>query len=72
LRALPSALLAIAAGLRLGLGMVVLGVMRLYQYGLALFFGTPLGIGALNRPPRSLPLTPARDTFSPATFSPPP
>ena len=45
---LPSALLAMAAGVLFGLGMVVLTVLRLGQYGLALFFGTPFAIGALT------------------------
>jgi Polyketide cyclase / dehydrase and lipid transport len=45
---LPSALLAIAAGVLFGLGMVVLAVTTLEQYGLALFFGTPFAIGALT------------------------
>jgi hypothetical protein len=47
-RRLPSALLAIAAGVLFGLGMVVLTVVGLQQYGLALFFGTPFAIGALT------------------------
>jgi hypothetical protein len=47
-RRLPSALLAIAAGLLFGLAMVVLAVTTLQQYGLALFFGTPFAIGTLT------------------------
>jgi uncharacterized membrane protein YhaH (DUF805 family) len=45
---LPSALLAIAAGLVLGLLMIVLTVTVLGQYGAALFFATPFAIGALT------------------------
>jgi dienelactone hydrolase len=47
-RRLPSGLLAMAAGVLFGIGMVVLAVTHLRQYGLALFFGTPFGIGALT------------------------
>jgi uncharacterized membrane protein YhaH (DUF805 family) len=47
-RRLPSALLAILAGVLFGLGMVVLAVAELQQYGVALFFGTPFAIGALT------------------------
>jgi uncharacterized membrane protein YhaH (DUF805 family) len=45
---LPSALLAIGAGLAVGLLMMVLAVSALERYGVALFFGTPFGIGALT------------------------
>ena len=45
---LPSALLAMGAGLALGLLMMVLAVSALERYGVALFFGTPFGIGALT------------------------
>jgi len=45
---LPSALLAIGAGLALGLLMLVLSVSVLQRYGVGLFFGTPFGIGALT------------------------
>jgi uncharacterized membrane protein YhaH (DUF805 family) len=45
---LPSALLAIGAGLGLGLLMLVLAVSALERYGVALFFGTPFGVGALT------------------------
>ena len=45
---LPSALLAIAAGLTIGLGMLVLSVYGLSSYGLSLFLGTPFVIGALT------------------------
>ncbi len=47
-RRLPSALLAMAAGVLFGIGMVTLAVTHLRQYGLALFFGTPFAIGALT------------------------
>jgi len=47
-RRLPSALLAIAPGLALGLLMLVLTVTWFERYGLALFFATPFGIGALT------------------------
>jgi uncharacterized membrane protein YhaH (DUF805 family) len=47
-RRLPSAFLAIGAGLLFGIGMVVLAVTHLRHYGLALFFGTPFAIGALT------------------------
>jgi dienelactone hydrolase/uncharacterized membrane protein YhaH (DUF805 family) len=47
-RRLPSALLAMAVGLLFGIGMVLLAVTHLRQYGLALFFGTPFAIGALT------------------------
>ena len=45
---LPSALLAIGAGVAVGLLMMVLAVSALERYGVALFFGTPFGIGALT------------------------
>jgi uncharacterized membrane protein YhaH (DUF805 family) len=45
---LPSALLAIGAGLALALLMMVLAVSVLERYGVGLFFGTPFGIGALT------------------------
>lgn len=44
----PSALLGIGAGVALGIVMVVLGVLFKGQYGLALFFGAPFGMGALT------------------------
>lgn len=47
-RRLPSALLAILAGVLFGLGMVALTVGWLQQYGVALFFGSPFAIGALT------------------------
>lgn len=45
---LPSALLAIAAGLAIGLGMMALSVYALASYGAALFLGTPFVIGAMT------------------------
>jgi len=45
---LPSALLAIGAGLALGLLMMVLSVSVLGRYGVGLFFGTPFGVGAVT------------------------
>ncbi|MGH7536205.1 MAG: DUF805 domain-containing protein, partial [Gemmatimonadales bacterium] len=47
-RRLPGALLAIAAGLALGLGMLALSVRLMQTYGLALFLGTPFLIGTLT------------------------
>jgi len=44
----PSALLAICAGVILGIVMAVLGVLFKGQYGFALFFGAPFGMGALT------------------------
>ncbi|MEP6733692.1 MAG: DUF805 domain-containing protein [bacterium] len=45
---LPGALLAIAAGLAVGLGMLALSVYALSSYGVSLFLGTPFVIGALT------------------------
>jgi Protein of unknown function (DUF805) len=45
-RRLPGALLSMAAGLAFGLAMIALSVSTLGHYGLALFMGTPFGIGA--------------------------
>ena len=45
---LPRALLAIAAGLGVGLGMLALSVYALSSYGVSLFLGTPFVIGALT------------------------
>jgi uncharacterized membrane protein YhaH (DUF805 family) len=45
---LPSALLAIAAGMTVGLGMLALSVYGLASYGFSLFLGTPFIIGALT------------------------
>jgi len=45
---LPSALLAIAAGMAIGLGMLALSVYGLASYGLSLFLGTPFVIGMLT------------------------
>jgi uncharacterized membrane protein YhaH (DUF805 family) len=45
---LPRALLAIAAGAALGLGMLALSVYGLASYGISLFLGTPFVIGALT------------------------
>jgi uncharacterized membrane protein YhaH (DUF805 family) len=47
-RRLPGALLAIAAGIALGLGMLALSVYALSSYGISLFLGTPFVIGALT------------------------
>jgi uncharacterized membrane protein YhaH (DUF805 family) len=47
-RRLPGALLAIAAGLALGLGMLALSVYALRSYGISLFLGTPFIVGALT------------------------
>jgi len=61
---LPSALLSMAAGALLGLGLLWLGVMRMQSYGLAVFMGTPFVIGLFTayllrrRYPATL-----RDTF---------
>jgi uncharacterized membrane protein YhaH (DUF805 family) len=45
---LPRALLAIAAGAAVGLGMLALSVYGLASYGISLFLGTPFVIGALT------------------------
>jgi uncharacterized membrane protein YhaH (DUF805 family)/putative flippase GtrA len=45
---LPKALLAIAAGAAVGLGMLALSVYGLASYGISLFLGTPFVIGALT------------------------
>jgi uncharacterized membrane protein YhaH (DUF805 family) len=45
---LPGALLAIAAGAAVGLGMLALSVYSLHSYGVSLFLGTPFVIGALT------------------------
>ena len=45
---LPRALLAIAAGAAVGLGMLALSVYGLRSYGVSLFLGTPFVIGALT------------------------
>jgi len=45
---LPSALLAIGAGLAVGLLMLVLAISALQRYGVAPFFGIPFGIGAFT------------------------
>jgi uncharacterized membrane protein YhaH (DUF805 family) len=45
---LPSALLSIAAGMTIGLGMLLLSVYRFASYGAPLFFGTPFVIGAIT------------------------
>ena len=47
-RWLPSAVVAIAAGVGLGIGMVVLAVLGKGQYGVTLFLGTPFAMGALT------------------------
>jgi uncharacterized membrane protein YhaH (DUF805 family) len=47
-RRLPSALLAMGAGILFGLGMMLLAVTWLQRYGVALFFGVPFAIGALT------------------------
>lgn len=45
---LPSALLSIAAGALLGLGMMWFAVLRMNSYGLALFMGTPFILGLVT------------------------
>lgn len=45
---LPKALLAIAAGAALGVGMLALSVYGLASYGISLFLGTPFVVGALT------------------------
>jgi xanthine/uracil permease len=45
---LPTALLAIAVGMTIGLGVLALSVYGLSSYGLSLFLGTPFVIGALT------------------------
>jgi hypothetical protein len=45
---LPTALLAMATGVAVGVGMLLLSVYFLSAYGVALFFGTPLVIGVLT------------------------
>jgi uncharacterized membrane protein YhaH (DUF805 family) len=45
---LPRALLAMAAGMALGLGMLTLSVYGLASYGIGLFLGTPFVIGAIT------------------------
>ena len=47
-RRLPGALLAIAVGASIGLGMLALSVYSLGSYGVSLFLGTPFVIGALT------------------------
>ena len=45
---LSSSMLAIAAGASLGLGMCWVSVMSMESYGLALFMGTPFGMGIVS------------------------
>lgn len=45
---LPRALLAIASGAALGLGMMALSVFGLRRYGVVLFFGTPFVVGLVT------------------------
>lgn len=45
---LPGALLSIAAGIAIGLGMLVVGVYGFRSYGLSLFLGTPFVVGAVT------------------------
>ena len=45
---LPSALLSMAVGAALGLGMLLFSVRFLNNYGLALFMGTPFAVGAVT------------------------
>ncbi len=45
---LPSAMMAIGAGLAVGILMLVVSVYLFDRYGLALFFGTPFAVGALT------------------------
>lgn len=47
-RRLPTALLSMAIGTALGLGMLLFGVRVLSTYGLALFMGTPFVVGAVT------------------------
>ena len=47
-RRLPGALLAVAAGAAVGLGMIALSVYTLASYGISLFLGTPFVVGALT------------------------
>ena len=47
-RRLPGALLAIAAGAAVGLGMIALSIYGLSSYGASLFLGTPFVMGALT------------------------
>jgi uncharacterized membrane protein YhaH (DUF805 family) len=47
-RRLPRALLSMAVGTGLGLGMLLLSVWGFRRYGAALFFGTPFVVGALT------------------------
>jgi uncharacterized membrane protein YhaH (DUF805 family) len=47
-RLLPSALLSMAVGAALGLGMLLFSVRYLDRYGLALFMGTPFVVGAVT------------------------
>lgn len=45
---LPGALLAIAAGIAVGIGMLAVSVYALRSYGVSLFLGTPFVVGALT------------------------
>ncbi len=45
---LPGALLAIAAGMAVGMGMLALTVFVLSSYGVSLFLGTPFVVGAVT------------------------
>ena len=45
---LPGALVAIAAGAAVGLGMLALSIFALASYGASLFLGTPFVVGALT------------------------
>ena len=45
---LPRALLAIAAGGAIGIGMIALSVFALRSYGVSLFLGTPFVVGAIT------------------------
>jgi len=47
-RRLPRALLSMAVGTGVGLGMLLLSVWGFRRYGAALFFGTPFVVGALT------------------------
>ncbi len=47
-RRLPGALLSIAAGIAIGLGMMALSVYALRLYGTSLFIGTPFVMGAVT------------------------
>jgi hypothetical protein len=47
-RRLPGALMAMAVGVAVGLGMVGISVYGAHSYGASLFFGTPFALGAVT------------------------